>query len=214
MAELSPKTRAWVRGAVDYGGLVAFLAGFLISRAMGVPQPLVAATWWLVGGSAIALLIGFVAERRIAPMPLIAGGAALVFGTLTLIFNDPVFIKMKPTIMNITFGVALLGGLLAGKNPLKLLMGDALVMSRRAWRVFTLRYGIFFLVLAALNEAVWRTQPDEVWVLFRFPGLLVLTLVFSLAQTPLIMKGMKEAEAEGGPHVEPEDIKPPPPLVE
>ncbi|HYE46075.1 MAG TPA: inner membrane-spanning protein YciB [Caulobacter sp.] len=208
MAELSPKARSWVRATVDYGGLVAFLVGFLVTRN------LVSASWWLVAGSAAALLLGFVAERRVAPMPLIAGGAALVFGTLTLVFNDERFLKMKPTIMNVTFGVALLGGLLAGKNPLKLLMGEALTMSRRVWRVFTLRYGIFFLCLAGLNEVVWRNFPDEVWVLFRFPGLILLTLAFSLAQTPLIMKGMKEAEAEGGPHVEPEDVKPPPPLVE
>jgi intracellular septation protein len=203
MAELSPKTRSWIRAAVDYGGLVAFLAGFLITRNV------VQATWWLVAGSAAALALGFIAERRVAPMPLIAGGAALIFGALTLVFKDPSFIKMKPTVMNLAFAAALLIGLLLGKNPLKMLMGEALVMSRAVWRTFTLRYGLFFLTLAIVNEVVWRTQPDGVWVLFRFPGLLLITLAFSLTQTPLIMRGMKEAEAEGGPPVEPEDVKPP-----
>lgn len=187
---LTAKQRSYVRAAVDYGGLVVFLIGFLITRDV------VKATWWLVAGSAVALALGFIAERRIAPMPLLAGGAALLFGGLTLIFHDARFIKMKPTFVNVAFAVFLLGGTLFKKNPLKLLMGEALTLSDNVWRTLTLRYGLYFLVIAVLNEAVWRTQPDSVWVLFRFPGLLVLALAFSLTQTPLIMRGMKEHEAE------------------
>ncbi|MFN3859090.1 MAG: inner membrane-spanning protein YciB [Caulobacter sp.] len=205
MAKLSPQAHSFVRGAVDYGGLVVFLIGFAITRN------LVQATWWLVAGSAAALILGFAIERRIAPMPLIAGGAALLFGALTLIFNDPSFIKLKPTIMNTLFGVTLLGGVMLGKNPLKWFLGSALVMSEGVWRTFTFRYGLFFLACAVINEIVWRTQPDAVWVLFRFPGLLILALAFSVTQTPLIMRGMKEAG-----HVPTEEEKgpPPPPLVE
>jgi len=187
---LSPKTRSYIRAAVDYGGLAVFLIAYLIGR------DLVQATWWLVVGSAAALVLGFAVERRVAPMPLIAGGAALLFGTLTLVFHDPRFIKVKPTIMNLLFGLVLLGGLALKRNPLRLLMGDALHMSEGVWKMFTLRYGIFFLCVAVLNEIVWRTQPDGIWVVFRFPGLILLTLAFSLSQTPLIMRGMKEAEVE------------------
>jgi intracellular septation protein len=187
---LSPKTRSYIRAAVDYGGLAVFLIAYLIGR------DLVQATWWLVVGSAAALVLGFAVERRVAPMPLIAGGAALLFGTLTLVFHDPRFIKVKPTIMNLLFGLVLLGGLALKRNPLRLLMGDALHMSEGVWKMFTLRYGIFFLCVAVLNEIVWRTQPDGIWVMFRFPGLILLTLAFSLSQTPLIMRGMKEAEVE------------------
>lgn len=187
---LSPKTRSYIRAAVDYGGLAVFLIAYLIGR------DLVQATWWLVVGSAAALVLGFAVERRVAPMPLIAGGAALLFGTLTLVFHDPRFIKVKPTIMNLLFGLILLGGLALKRNPLRLLMGDALHMSEGVWKMFTLRYGIFFLCVAVLNEIVWRTQPDGIWVVFRFPGLILLTLAFSLSQTPLIMRGLKEAEAE------------------
>jgi len=104
---LSPKTRSYIRAAVDYGGLAVFLIAYLIGR------DLVQATWWLVVGSAAALVLGFAVERRVAPMPLIAGGAALLFGTLTLVFHDPRFIKVKPTIMNLLFGLVLLGGLAA-----------------------------------------------------------------------------------------------------
>ena len=201
--KLSPSARKWVRGVVDYGGLVAFLIGFFLNRGGGMTsqEALVQATWWLVGGSLLGLVVGFVFEKRIAPFPLIAGGAALVFGGLTLFFHDVRFVKLKPTVMNTLFGVALLGGLVLRKNPLKLLLGDAVKMPDEGWRKLTLNYGLFFLALAALNEIVWRTQPDDVWVVFRFPGLLILTVLFGFAQVPLMMKYAKTDEPPP-PHVE------------
>ena len=201
--KLSPAARKWVRGVVDYGGLVAFLIGFFLNRGGGMTsqEALVQATWWLVGGSLLGLVVGFVFEKRIAPFPLIAGGAALVFGGLTLFFHDVRFVKLKPTVMNSLFGVALLGGLILRKNPLKLLLGDAVKMPDEGWRKLTLNYGLFFLALAGLNEIVWRTQPDDIWVVFRFPGLLILTVLFGFAQVPLMMKYAKTDEPPP-PHVE------------
>ena len=180
---LSPKTLKTVRGIVDYGGLVVFLAAYFITG-----RDMVQATWALVGGSGLALLIGFVVERRVAPLPLISGGAALVFGTLTLVFHNSMFIKIKPTVMNLAFGLALFGGLILRKNPLKLLLGEAFALPDRAWRTLTINYGLFFFFVAALNEAVWRTQPESTWIWFRMPGLQILSLVFSLTQLPLMMK--------------------------
>ena len=201
--KLSPAARKWVRGVVDYGGLAAFLIGFFLTRGGGMTsqEALVQATWWLVGGSLLGLVVGFVFEKRIAPFPLIAGGAALVFGGLTLFFHDVRFVKLKPTVMNSLFGVALLGGLILRKNPLKLLLGDAVKMPDEGWRKLTLNYGLFFLALAGLNEIVWRTQPDDIWVVFRFPGLLILTVLFGFAQVPLMMKYAKTDEPPP-PHVE------------
>lgn len=202
--KLSPTAHKWVRGTVDYGGLVVFLIGFFYNtKVVGLAsqEALVQATWWLVGGSALALLVGLVFERRIAPFPLISGGAALLFGGLTLIFHDVRFVKMKPTVMNSLFGVVLLGGLALRKNPLKALLGDAVKMPDAGWRKLTLNYGLFFLALAALNEIVWRTQPDDIWVVFRFPGLLILSVLFSFAQVPLMMKYAKTDEPPP-PHVE------------
>ncbi len=197
MSKLSPKTRRWVRGTVDYGGLVVFLIGYLVTR------DLVQATWWLVAGSAAALILGFAVERRVAPMPLLAGGAALLFGGLTLIFDDARFVKMKPTFVNLAFAGFLIGGSLFNRNPLKMLMGQALVMTDRAWKSLTWRYGLYFLAIAIINEVVWRTQPEPIWVAFRFPGLQILALVFSFTQVPLIMKGMKDAEPATEPVAEP-----------
>lgn len=199
----SPKTHKWVRGVVDFGGLAAFLAAFVYFRVSGIAQTqaLMQATWALVAGSAIALLIGLVVERRIAPFPLIGGVAALFFGILALVFDDPRLLKIKPTVMNTFFGLALLGGLAFRKNPLKFLLGESIKMPDEGWRRLTLHYALFFLALAALNEVVWRTQPDDVWVAFRFPGLLILSVVFSFSQVPLMMKYAKTDEPPP-PHVE------------
>lgn len=199
----------FVRAIVDYGGLAAFMIAYFLRLrfvAAGAPlgwalaagghgpRDLTAATWWLVIGSALALATGLIVERRVALMPLITGLFALVFGSLTLVFHDPRFIKIKPTATNLTLGVALLVGLALRKNPLKALIGEALPLPDDAWRTLTLRYGLFFLSMAALNEMVWRTQSDAVWVLFRMPGLLVLAVLFSLTQVPLMAKHMQHAE--------------------
>ncbi len=186
---LSPGAHRLVRFVVDYGGLLAFLAGFFLTG-----RDLIAATWWLVAGSALALVIGLVFERRIAPIPAISGGAALFFGGLTLIFQDEMFVKIKPTIMNLIFGAGLLGGLALGKSPLKMMLGTALQLPDAAWRKLTFNYGIYFIAIAVLNEVVWRTQTNEVWVLFRMPGLMILGLVFSFSQVPLMMKHAKTEE--------------------
>lgn len=186
--------RHWVRWFVDYSALAIFLVAFFVTG-----RDLTKATWALVAGSALALVVGIAVERRVAPFPAIAGGAALVFGGLTLVFDDPRFLKIKPTVMNGIFGLALLGGIALRKNPLKLILGDSLRMPDEIWRRLTIRYALMFLALAGLNEAVWRTQSDSVWVLFRFPGLSILMVLFTFSQLPLLMRYMKA-----------EDLPPPP----
>jgi intracellular septation protein len=183
------KSRAWVRACVDYGGAAAFLVGFLLTRDV------LKASWWLVVGSGLALAVGFVVEKRVAFIPLLAGGAALVFGSLALFFHDERLVFIKPTALNLAFAVALIGGYALGKSPVKLIMGDAISLSEATWRKLTLRYGLFFLAMAILNEAVWRTQPKALWVWFKFPGLAVLTLLFSFSQIPAILKDAKAQEA-------------------
>lgn len=181
-------SRHWVRYFVDYAALAAFLAAFLITRDIQK------ATWGLVVGSVVAIAVGFAVERRLAPLPLFVGGAGLVFGAASLFFHDPRILKVKPTIVNTAIGLLLLGGLVMKKHPLKLVLGDAFDMPEAAWRRLTLNYAGFFLALAALNEVVWRTQTDGTWVFFRFPGMMILTVVFSLAHAPLLMKYVKAEE--------------------
>ncbi len=198
MREASPPPNPMVRAVVDYGGLAVFLLAYFVARLV-LKQPgnpaLLTATWGLVAGSALALLVGLVLEKRVAPLPLFAGLAALIFGGLTLIFHNPVFVKLKPTAINLALAGVMLIGTAMGKNPLRALFATALHLTPEGWRKLTIRYGIFFLVMAAANEAVWRTQPDSVWILFRFPGLQVLSLLFALTQVPMMMKDMKAIEA-------------------
>ncbi|PLR18687.1 intracellular septation protein A [Caulobacter zeae] len=188
-----PKSAGWVRHTVDYGPLLAFLVGFLVTKSMTT------ATWVLVVASAIALAFGFAVEKRLAPMPLIAGLGALVFGGLALVFHDPRLLKIKPTVLNIAYAAFLFGGLLFAKNPLKVLLGEALHMDDAAWRTLTIRYACYFLVAAAANEVVWRTQSDTVWVWFKFPGLALLAVLFSLTQVPFFLKHLAKPEEEKMP---------------
>lgn len=170
---------------VDYLAPVAFVATILITKDFQL------ATWVLVGASALALAVGWITERRIAPVPLFSGVLALIFGGLTLIFHDPRFIKMKMTIVDVSLAIALFVGLFIGKNPLKALMGEALILPDFAWRNLTIRYAVFFLVCAGINEAVWRTQSDDVWGIWRLVAI-GLALVFSFAQAPYLMKHMQQ----------------------
>lgn len=193
-----PRHNALVRAVVDFGGLAAWAAAFCyMMLVMKLPsqEALLQATWWLMGGSIVALVLGLIAERRVAPMPLFAGLVALVFGGLALVFQDTLWVKIKPTAINLTFAAACLIGTAMGKNPLKLLLGSAIRLSPPAWRRLTIRYGLFFVAMAVLNEVVWRTQPDSVWVVFRFPGLQILSVLFALTQVPMMMKDMRAVEA-------------------
>ncbi|WP_262423245.1 inner membrane-spanning protein YciB [Brevundimonas denitrificans] len=136
---------------MDFGALVAFIGAYFITR------DLIKATWVLVIASAIALAVGYVVERRFAPLPLITGLFALVFGVLTIFFDDDLFIKLKLTIQNVILGGILLGSLPLKKYPFKYLLGDAIKVTDHGWRILTFRYGAYFLVVAAANE-VFRSE--------------------------------------------------------
>lgn len=183
-----PVGRPWVRAVVDYLGPAVFALTYVARH------DLLTATWALVAGSILGLLVGFALERRIAVSPLIWAGAAIMFGVMTLVFHDPRILKMKTTFIDAALGLFMLGGFALGKSPIKLLMGQALSLPDRSWRGLTLRFGLFFLVMAALNEVIWRTQPDGVWVAFRFPGLIILSLLFSATQVPGMMKDASAME--------------------
>ena len=186
MAEPHKRNQALIRAGVDYAAPLGFLVGYFATRDV------VQATGVLVVLSVLALAVGYLVERRIAPLPLLAGGAAVVFGGLTLFFDDPRWIKAKPTVINVAFALALAGGLILRKNPLKAVLGESVRLPDAAWRTLSLRYIAFFLAVAAANEAVWRTQPDGIWALWRFPGLQLVALAFTLTQLPLMMHGMRQ----------------------
>jgi intracellular septation protein len=121
-------------------------------------------------------------------MPLVSGVVVVVFGGLTLWLADELFIKLKPTIVNTLFGLVLLAGLYFGKPLLAVVLDSVFELTHEGWRKLTFRWAMFFFVLAALNEIVWRTQTTDVWVSFKVFGIMPLTIVFALAQTPLLMR--------------------------
>jgi intracellular septation protein len=121
-------------------------------------------------------------------MPLVSGVVVVVFGGLTLALQDKTFIMMKPTIVNTLFGLVLLGGLAFGKSLLSVVLDSMFALTDEGWRKLTFRWGLFFLVLAALNEVVWRTQTEDFWVNFKVFGIMPLTVLFALAQTPLLLR--------------------------
>ncbi|MGI8569434.1 MAG: septation protein A [Methylocella sp.] len=166
----------------------------------GANAGLFTATLVLMAAVAVALAVSFVATRRLPAVPLMTAALVLVFGALTLYLQDATFIKMKPTVLYAGFGVALIGGLAMNKPVLPIIFDSAMALTERGWRLLTLRWGGFFFALALLNEIVWRTQSNDAWVVFKFPGIFILILLFSVAQLPLIMRHkLPDEEAEQAP---------------
>lgn len=197
----SARRRANIRQAVDFGALVAFMVAYAVNRFvrdLDGNEALVQATWVLVGASLIALIVGWVAEKRLAPLPLLTGGFALVFGTLTLFFNDPTLLKLKLTIQNGLLAVVLLGSLPLRRYPFKYLLGEAIRITDAGWRGLTLRYGLYFAAVAIVNEIIWRTQSDDAWVAFR-GGLWVASAAFGVWQVFFIMKHLIKDEEPAEP---------------
>mgnify|MGYP001604949366 CR=1 FL=1 len=185
------KTNQTIRSIIDYGGLAVFLAVYFLTG-----KDMIKANWALAAASGVALAVGLILERRIAPMPLVTGLFALVFAALAQNFHDTRFVKMQPTAINLFLGAVMLGGAAMKRNPLKALLGSAIHLDPPAWRTLMIRYGALFLTEAALNEAIWRTQPDQVWVVWHRPVLLAVSIGFSVAQLPFLMKHAKLGEAE------------------
>ena len=121
-------------------------------------------------------------------MPMVSGVVVVFFGGLTLVLQDDTFIKVKPTIVNTLFGSVLLIGLYFGKSFVGYVFDSVFQMTNEGWRKLTLRWGIFFFVLAALNEIAWRTLSTDDWVTFKVFGVMPITLVFTAFQLPLIMR--------------------------
>jgi intracellular septation protein len=174
---LSPMARM----AVDVGPLAAFFAAYAMKGLM-------AATVVLMAATVAALAVSLIVERRVPLMPLVSAGLVLVFGALTLYLDDETFIKQKPTAVYLLFAAALLLGQAFGQSFLKKVLDTAFHLDARGWHILTLRWGGFFIFMAALNEFVWRGFSTELWVNVKVFGFLPLTLLFALMQAGLIRR--------------------------
>lgn len=167
-------------------GLLAPVTGAATLAAQG--GPLFVATAAFMAAIAVSLAVSWHLTRRLPRMAVFTAIIVAVFGGLTLWLQDATFIKLKPTIVSLVFAAILGAGLLRGRSHLKDLMGETMPLDDAGWLIFTRRWVIFFLVMAALNELIWRTQATEVWVAFKTFGYLPLTFLFVICQYPLLKR--------------------------
>ncbi|MDC0856067.1 septation protein A [Candidatus Pelagibacter sp.] len=176
--------KSFVKFATDFGPLMVFFFFYYNNNKdlkVAIP-PFIIATL-------LALTIVWLIEKKIPMVPLIGGILITLFGGLTIYFNNPVFLYIKPTIINILFALALLLGKYFTDEPLlKKMMGRSIFLTDEGWNLLSKRWILFFFVLALVNELVWRTQSEEFWVNFKVWGMLPITFIFTAFQIPLINK--------------------------
>jgi intracellular septation protein len=166
---------------LDIGPLVLFFAA---NGKFGI----YVATGAFMAAVPIALTVSYSMTRHLALMPLVTAVIVLVFGGLTLVLHDELFIKLKPTIIYVLFGGTLVGGLLFDKPLLGMVFDSVFHLREEGWRKLTWRWALFFFALAILNEIIWRTQTTDFWVSFKLFGVVPLTFLFAVLQVPLLTK--------------------------
>ena len=166
---------------IDIGPLAVFFIFYSRSDLKSAIIPLMIATL-------IAVLFSYIMEKKIPVMPTVGAFIILIFGGLTIYFDNEVFFKMKPTIINLLFALILYGGMIVKKPLLKFILGAAIKLEDEGWKILTQRWISFFIALAVLNEIVWRTQSTDIWVNFKVFGILPITFIFTMTQFPLIKK--------------------------
>lgn len=189
--------RGWVRYVIDFSAPLSLLISYFFFG-----RDFMVATGVSVVVAIIALGLGFLVERRLAWMPLIVGVLGIIFGGLTLIFQADWILKLRPTFVNYAFALIFFGGLILKKNPIKAVLGWAFALPVEVWRTLELRYAIFSVFLGTLNLIVWLTQTEATWVTWDTIGIRVLSAVFGLAQMPLLMKHLKDAEVPPPPRTD------------
>ena len=182
--------KSFIKFVTDFGPLLAF---FIIYYRND--KDLVSAIPALIIATLIAICVIYLLEKRIPILPLMGAILVCLFGGLTIFFDNPVFIYLKPTIINLIFAFALFfGKVVLNKNFLKKLFESSIKLEEAGWDKLIIRWVGFFIFLALLNEAVWRTQTEEFWINFKVWGILPITFIFTAFQLPLIQKYKKSEE--------------------
>lgn len=195
--KVKPAVRPGLKLALEFGPLLAFFfanaRGEWLSERVGflgaLGEPIFVATAVFMVATIISLSLSWLLTRTIPIMPLVAGVVVLIFGALTLWLHDDLFIKIKPTIVNGLFSALLLGGLFIFRvSLLRYVFDAAFQIDEEGWHKLTIRWGLFLAVMAVVNEVLWRNFSTDFWVAFKVWGNLPITIAFTLAQMPLIVR--------------------------
>ena len=185
--------------ATELGPLVIFFAA---NAKFG----LFVATGAFMVAVVVAIIVSYVVTRHVPLMAIVTGVIVLVFGALTLFFHDETFIKIKPTIIYSMFAATLGIGLLFGRSFIAIMFDQMFNLTPKGWRILTMRWAIFFALMAVLNEIIWRTQTTDVWVTFKAFGVIPITAIFAMLQTPLIRRYHVEPATEAASDAERGDV--------
>ncbi len=175
----------------DYLPLIVF---FICYKFSNTPNPLITATIFMVATTIIALIISYIMTRTIPTVALFSAAILAFFGGLTVFLQDDLFIKIKPTIINLIFAAILLYGFFTKKPLLSYLLGEQIKMNNEAWITLSLRWAGLFIALALLNEIIWRNYSTDFWVQFKVFGMMPISLLFTILQVPFMMKEIKKFE--------------------
>ena len=188
----SKKPSMWL----DYGPVIAYVVTFNIARRFSPDNALYIGA----GVFAVAVIIAIIRSKlvygKISGMLWVTAVIVIGSAAITIGFQNKTIFYMKPTAINILFGLTIMGSLLMGKNVFKLMMGEAFDLPDAAWRILAWRWAVFFLFLAGVNEYIWRNFSETFWSNFKLAGMLPLTMVFTMLNLPLLMKHMKQVDED------------------
>jgi intracellular septation protein len=197
---MSEKTPSAATGQllIDLGPVALFMVTYNLAHRFDQANAIFWATGVFMAATLAAFGYAWLVQKRTPPMLIVTAVVVLVFGGLTIALQNALFIKLKPTIINAMYAAAIFGGLLVKQNVWKMLFRSAFPgLPDRIWTVLAVRWGLFFVFLAALNEVIWRNFSEEFWANFKFFGVFPITIAFALANVPLLLKHQeKPAEPE------------------
>ncbi|QLC21597.1 septation protein A [Parasphingopyxis sp. CP4] len=181
-----------MRMALDFGPVLVF---FVVNYLAPAPFSIFYATAAFMAAMMAAMIYSWTKVGKISPMLLFSGAMVLIFGGVTLLLRDETFIKIKPTIYYVFIALLLIGGLLTKRPTLQALLGSAYPgLTERGWNLLSRNWAIFFLGMAVLNEAVWRNFSTDFWIGFKLWGAIPLTLIFAIANVPMLLKNGLDVE--------------------
>ena len=189
MPSLNTKTiNPLIKLLIEAGPIIVFFGAYMRS------SDIIFATKIYIAIFFVSVSVSFILERKIPVMPLITAIVVIIFGGLTIYLNDELFIKLKPTVVNLIFAFIIFTGLMLKRNFIKIIFRSIMDLNDAGWSHLAKRWGLFFILLAVLNEVVWRNFSTDTWVAFKLFGILPLTLIFSISQAPLIMRHSQNSE--------------------